>query len=282
MNHVLTRNGMTLTVSAKGAEVCSLKTGEREWIWCGDPAIWGRHAPLCFPLCGKLKDGYFELDGQRYEMGQHGFARDLEHTLVEQTEDALHFRLESSEDTLNRYPWQFRLDTVHRLTENQLTTACTVTNAGGSPMPFQIGYHFAFAIPEEGTNVVKFQCPEEAVQVLTPGGLTAGTQPRFTGESEVVLHEHIFDDDSICLHGLKSKVLRLEKADGGALEVGTAEFPYVLLWSKPGLPGFMCIEPWHGLPDRVEGDHDLFHRPAVKVLQPGESFTATHALALFP
>jgi len=282
MDYVLTKNGLTLTVNAKGAEVCSLKTGEREWIWGGDPEVWGRHAPLCFPLCGKLKDGYFELDGKRYEMGQHGFARDKEHTLVEQTGDALHFRLESDADTLARYPWKFRLDTVHRLTENKLTTACTVTNAGDSPMPFQIGFHFAFALPAEGMNVVKFQCAEKAVQVLTPGGLTAGTQPRFTGESEVLLHEHIFDDDSICLHGLKSEAFRLEKADGTALEVGTKGFPFVLLWSKPGIPGFMCIEPWHGLPDRVDGDHDLFTRPALKVLQPGESFTATHELTLFP
>ena len=63
-----------------------------------------------------------------------------------------------------------------------------------------------------------------------------------------------------------------------AVRLGMEGFPYVLFWSKPGPMRFVCIEPWHGLPDDAQGDHDLFHRPGIRVLGPGESFTCTQTL----
>lgn len=282
MLYMLNGADAALTVSSLGAEVQSLRTGDREWIWRGDRAVWGRHAPLCFPWCGRLKDGYFQWEGARYENGAHGFARDLEHTLIHSGGDRLAFRLESGPETLERYPWPFRLDTEHTLAERTLTTSCTVTNTGAGPMPFQLGFHFAFALPEEGESAILFQEPEEAREVLTPDGLTAGERPRFTGRSLIPLDEELFAHDSICLTGLRSKALGLALAGGGSVKVGVEGFPYVLLWSKPGRPQFVCIEPWHGLPDAVDSDHDLFRRPAVRILPPGGKFTAVHTVRVFP
>ena len=280
MDYTLTHKGLALTVSAKGAEAQSLKKDGVEYLWHGDPAVWGRHAPLCFPLCGRLKEGYFLHGGARYDCPAHGFARDLDHALVEQTDRSVTFRLESNDFTLARYPFPFRLDTTHTLTEEGLTTACTVTNPGDSPMPFQIGFHFAFVLPQDGMSRVVFPCAEDAQVVLTPGGLVDGTKPFPPGTTQVLLDDHVFDDDSICLHGLRSPALTLERADGRSLSVDVAGFPHVLLWSKPGKPQFVCIEPWHGLPDAANSDHDLFHRPQIRVLAPGETFTAVHKIIL--
>ena len=280
MEYTLQRGALSLAVSDLGAEVQSLRCGERAYLWSGDPAVWAGHAPLCFPWCGRLRDNYFLRDGVRYDNRNHGFAREMVHVLDHQTETELAFRLESSPDTLARYPWPFRLETVHRLEPHGLTTRCTVTNTGDSPMPFQLGFHFAFALPEEGTARICFQVPEEPEEILTPGGLVAGRRPRFTGQTAVELDEHLFDADSICLSGLCSKALRLERPDGAALEVGVEGYPCVLLWSKPGKPRFVCIEPWHGLPDAADSDHDLTHRPAVRILAPGETFAAEHRITL--
>lgn len=280
MEHHLTHGALTLCVSEVGAEVRSLTDHGLEYLWSGDPAVWGRRAPLCFPWCGRLKDGFFLWEGRRFENGPHGFARDLPHALIRQTQTELAFRLESSPDTLARYPWPFQLNTVHRLEAGGLTTTCTVTNTGGSPMPVQLGFHFAFALPETGTARICFQGPEEPEEILTPNGLAAGRRPRFTGQSAVELDAHLFDHDSICLRGLRSRALRLERPDGAGLEVGIEGFPCVLLWSKPGKPRFVCIEPWHGLPDAHDGDHDLMHRPLVQILAPGERFTAAHRITL--
>ena len=74
---------LTLTVDTHGAEAVSLKNAAgEEMLWQADPAIWKRHAPILFPWTGKLVDGTFAAKGKTWKGGQHGFARDLEHTLL--------------------------------------------------------------------------------------------------------------------------------------------------------------------------------------------------------
>lgn len=76
---------LTLTVDTHGAEAVSLKNAAgEEMLWQADPAIWKRHAPILFPWTGKLVDGTFAAKGKTWKGGQHGFARDLEHTLLRQ------------------------------------------------------------------------------------------------------------------------------------------------------------------------------------------------------
>ena len=45
------------SIHEKGAELCSLigLSDGTEYVWQADPAIWGRHAPLLFPVIGRLK-----------------------------------------------------------------------------------------------------------------------------------------------------------------------------------------------------------------------------------
>ena len=288
MVHTLSRDGLSLAVSTLGAELQSLRGLGREWLWQGDPAVWGRRAPACFPWCGRLKDGWFARDGVRYEGGPHGFARELEHTLLGREAGTLAFRLDWSADTLARYPWKFRLDTVYALEGASLSASYHVTNLDEGPMPFQAGFHYAFSLPlapglSTEDHRLRFQGPERPVEVLTlAGGLVSGRRPRFTGRQDIPLDDHLFDQDSICLSELSSPWIQLEGTGAPALRVWTEGFPYVLLWSKPGPMRFVCIEPWHGLPDDQDGDHDLFHRPGIRVLSPGETFTCTQRVELLP
>lgn len=281
MLHHLQKDGVSLTAASMGAEVRSFQADGREWMWSGDEALWGRHAPICFPWCGKLKDGYFEQDGVRYEGGQHGFGRDLEHELVEKDADSLTFRLTWNEDTLARYPWKFALETRHRLAGKALHTTYTVKNLDEKAMPFQVGFHFGFSFPftegaPTGSCQLRFQRPEEFREITTDGGFVTGERPRFTGQQILALDDHLFDVDSICFTGLKSEWAQLEEpATGRALRVTFAGFPQVLIWSKPGPMRFFCIEPWYGLPERAEGGHDLFRRPSIQVLEPGAAFSCT-------
>jgi galactose mutarotase-like enzyme len=73
--HTLRGDGVTATVLAQGAELCSLKTEQGlELLWQAGPE-WRRHAPLLFPIVGKLKNDQLCHRGKRYPMIQHGFAR---------------------------------------------------------------------------------------------------------------------------------------------------------------------------------------------------------------
>ncbi|MFR9189138.1 MAG: hypothetical protein ACLVL7_01950 [Anaerotruncus massiliensis (ex Togo et al. 2019)] len=81
------------------------------------------------------------------------------------------------------------------------------------------------------------------------------------------------------MKGLRSSWVQLEEAETGRyLRISCEGYPYTLLWSKPGIPGFLCIEPWHGLPGRADLGHAFSERPCLTTLAPGESWSCTHIL----
>ena len=70
---------------------------------------------ILFPYCGKLSGGHYTLDGQTWEGGQHGFARDMEHALVEQSGDSVTLCLEANVLTMEKFPFAFKLFSTFRL-----------------------------------------------------------------------------------------------------------------------------------------------------------------------
>lgn len=54
---------LTITVNSLGAELWSLRDAAGsgyDCLWDGKPEVWPRRAPICFPWCGKIEDGWFE------------------------------------------------------------------------------------------------------------------------------------------------------------------------------------------------------------------------------
>ena len=45
--------------------------------------FWSKHAPLLFPVIGRLKNQEYELDGEMVHMPMHGFCRDRVFETVE-------------------------------------------------------------------------------------------------------------------------------------------------------------------------------------------------------
>ena len=81
------------------------------------------------------------------------------------------------------------------------------------------------------------------------------------------------------MKGLRSSWVQLEEAETGRyLRISSEGYPYTLLWSKPGIPGFLCIEPWHGLPGRADFGHAFSGRPCLTTLAPSENWSCTHIL----
>lgn len=172
MRHQIENGSLTLEADTHGAELCSLRKagGPGELLWSADPAVWGRHAPLCFPWCGRMRDNYFEEGGRRYEAGSHGFARDMEHMLSASGPDFLTFRLGWNGETLALWPWKFSLETTHRLEGDSVVTVCRVQNEDSRPMPFQLGFHTALRCPftpgKAATDyLVRFEREESPLRV---------------------------------------------------------------------------------------------------------------------
>ena len=76
---VLENERFRVQIDEQGAELASWvsKADGTEYVWKADPAVWKRHAPILFPIVGRLKGQYYTVGGKKYEITQHGFGRDL-------------------------------------------------------------------------------------------------------------------------------------------------------------------------------------------------------------
>ena len=94
-SYTIQNDYLSVEVQAKGAELMSLynKKEQLEYMWSGDPAFWGKHSPVLFPIIGELKNNTYYYNNKAYRLSRHGFARDMEFTVVEQTTSSVGFSL---------------------------------------------------------------------------------------------------------------------------------------------------------------------------------------------
>ena len=285
MEYVIENEYLKVTVTTDGGQIKSVirKCDGVEHIWCGDPNLWGFHTPILFPHAGKVVDGKIEAKGGIYESGQHGFARTSHHEFVEQTRDSIVLELRSSQETLKHFPYEFALFSTFTLENDTLHHTLTVENWDGEEMPFGIGYHPGFAVPFDDKHVatdyeIRFSEMESPVCLnCLPTGLIQKDH-YYLGNNitSIPVDENLFANDSHCMVNLKSASIGLyEKDTGRGVVCDIAEFPYCLLWSKPGMPKFVCIEPWHSLPSYEGSSIKWEEKPAAAILEPGESWSTT-------
>ena len=77
MRHSIENHRLRISIDEVGAELASLVNFDsgKEYIWQADPAVWGSHAPVLFPIIGVLKDGETKIDGKTYRIPKHGMVR---------------------------------------------------------------------------------------------------------------------------------------------------------------------------------------------------------------
>lgn len=286
---ILNNEVLSISVKEHGAELCSIRKGDVEYLWQADPAFWARHSPVLFPIVGSVWEGKFRVDGKEYQMGQHGFARDMDFTLVHKTDSEVRYRLESTPETLAKYPWPFVLEIGYRLHENNVDVIWEVTNPSDKPMPFQIGAHPAFYYPDydpqtaqrgffsfdkkEGIEYILISekgCAEPSVKYHLP--LTEGMLPLDTSS---------FSKDAFIIEDSQVGKVTLHRQDGTPWISVTFDAPLVGLWSPPGKNApFVCIEPWYGRCDRAHYQGEYKDKDWINTLQPGEKFSSVYTISL--
>lgn len=285
MEYTIENEYLKVTVTTWGAQVKSVvrKSDGVEHMWQADKSVWGYHAPILFPHAGKVVDGVIEAKGCRYESGQHGFARLMEHDFVDQTEDTIVLELCANEETLKKFPYDFRLVSTFTIENDTLHHTLTVENLDEEKLPFGIGYHPAFTVPFDSNHVatdyeLRFDEMESPICLgCMPHGLLHGdTYYLGSNMKTIPIDEKLFANGSHCMPNLVSSTIGIyEKGTGRAVVCDIREFPYTLIWSKEGMPKFVCIEPWHSLPSPENGSTKWDEKPAAAVLNPGESWSTT-------
>ena len=276
----------TARVRTKGAQLVSLKGPDsREMIWQADPAVWPQHAPVLFPVCGSVRDGKIRIAGETFPMNKHGFTREPDFKICRVGEDYADLVLTASEETRAMYPFDFAFHVIYQLTEGGCATAFLIENLSDRTMPCCVGGHPGFTVPmEPGAKYEDYQLvfekPEDGTNSLAPGGyLVDGTEhlTELRDGRILPLSHALFDErDALIFAGLNSRSVDLvHRESGHGLRFSFPKMEVLAVWSMPKKNAdYVCLEPWHGMPGRVQDSDNFEDKPYVTLLAPGKVFTA--------
>lgn len=289
MRYVLENEQLLVEVDSFGAELKSVrsKTTSMEYMWQADPTYWGRTSPVLFPFVGSLKNKEYHYNGTTYPMGQHGFARDMEHTLISQTDSAIWFSLSSTADTLQKYPFPFVLKIGYELSDNTLTVLWQVENPADTTMYFSIGAHPAFRCPIHGEpDKTGYHLYFDGVEEIHHHGNNVATGMALREDLILSLTNHrvaitpdFFDRCTYMIEGAQTTQVGLEDAFQNRIVTVDFDTPLFAIWSPEGKNApFLCIEPWYGRCDADDFNGTLEEREFTNKLSAKDTFKAQYKM----
>jgi len=207
--------------------------------------------PILFPICGNLPNNSYTLDGVTYSLKQHGFARDLPWTVVDQVSGEtgeLTLRLSSNAETLAVYPFEFCLEFTYRVTNHRLEIRQRCSNLSDRVMPFSIGLHPYFAVTDK--EQLAFSIPAKRYTDSIQGGWHA-----FTGEFDYQIPEIDLAFEPID----KPKASFYDAAQRRQIEIEyNNTFKTLVFWTIAD-KNYICLEPWSAGRNAINTGENLIH-----------------------
>ncbi|HAO6627810.1 TPA: aldose 1-epimerase family protein [Listeria monocytogenes] len=281
---------LLVKMKTSGAELTRIfhKDTGLEYLWNADSKFWGRHSPVLFPTVGRLVEDTYLVDGKPYHLGQHGFARDRDFQVVEQTEKSVRFELDADEDSLAVYPYKFKLSIIYTIEKNTVAVSYEVENTDNKRIYFSIGAHPAFNLPlTDGTTFedyyLDFGTEENLETLCLEGPYRSGEIKKVVDEAAryLPLNYDLFKNDALIFEALKQKEMTI-KSDKTPhfVKVSFPEFPFVGVWTaKAGTP-FLCIEPWYGIADGAGKSVELRDKAGIEHLEPEAVFASEYEITV--
>ncbi|MCV9931677.1 aldose 1-epimerase family protein [Flavobacterium sp. LS1R47] len=279
---IISNSKLTASIKHTGAELFSLKNKHnKEYIWEGNPAFWGKHSPVLFPIVGTLKNNTYTINNISYHLPRHGFARDIEFSLISKTDESAVFSIQSNDETLKIYPFEFELQIIYTLIDSQLNINYKVINKTDSKMPFSIGAHPAIALSENFQDyTLEFEKKEALEYSLLENDLISNkTKQLETKEDQIQLNYQLFENDALIFKSLESNSLTILKSNIPYVKVDFADFPSLGIWTKENAP-FICIEPWFGYSDTPENSGNLFEKEGILTLEANQTFNSKFSIEI--
>lgn len=268
----LENNNLSVTISEKGAELQNLVFKGQERLWQGNTEWWARRAPVLFPVVGKCNQNHIKVDNRYFAMGQHGFARDRTFEVKESTSAGIIFTLIGADDEVFPFSWQ--LDIRYQLSQNGLSCIYEVFNLGEKLMPYAIGAHPGFLVPNHQLSdaLIQFDQEETFERQLLQHGLFSGQTDMLESidNKKLPLSGALFDLDAIVLFNVKSAGIIWHHQQKPYLQMNWKNMPHLGIWTQKGCNEFLCIEPWAGHADFQDFDGEFSQKQGVHFCKPNE------------
>jgi len=286
----ITNENFEVSFTSMGAELQSIfhKENQIEYLWDGNPAIWAKRSPVLFPVVGGLKDGTYQFNNKSFYLNRHGFARESLFSIEAQTKNSIVFTLETSEETLALYPFNFKFSVIYTIEENKLYVTYIVENKGIETMYFSVGAHPAFNVPlfpenEYTDYYLEFSAIENAgIYPIKEDGLISDKEiPYLNNSNKLALDKSLFHRDALIFKNLRSTSISiLNNKNPHGLTLSFEGMPYMGIWSAKDA-NFVCIEPWCGLGDTESTNQQLIDKEGIVALEVGKDFKTSWNVSLF-
>lgn len=281
----LSNEYLTAVLTTKGAQVRSIKSKEGfQYLWQG--RSWSKHAPLLFPVCGRLKNQKYTYNGKEYSMPPHGFIGGVDFTPVYTSETSAIVSYSSNKSSYSIYPFNFTFVARYTLLKNTLLAEFTVTNNGKDSMPHMFGWHPGFVLPgKQPINSFKLHFENAGDVMIHPlregTAFTSGeSNPFALNDGTYYLNEEeIYSNDTLILSGTGGvAALRCDDSNFGVDLHYSSNLPYFCIWKHPSSKSrFICLEPWTDIPQDGLCDEN-FDTRKMQRLDPKESATYRYAV----
>lgn len=274
-------NTISASINSIGAELIRLEKDNKNYIWTVDETYWNKTSPILFPIVGRLKNDSYSINNTTFELPRHGFARNYDFQIVNQTENSVVFQLESNSETLKNYPFDFQLQLEYLLEDNTLKMKYSVVNKSNETMPFSIGAHPAFAIDNNFSDYsLRFNKDDKFISFeLENEQFNNSFKEISTVNNTISLDYSLFEKDALVFKHLNSNELTLLENGKEVLSVQFEGFPFLGIWTKPNAP-YLCIEPWCGLADNVNHNGELYIKEGINLLKKEATFKKTMTIRL--
>ncbi len=285
MKHKLLSDFLEVSINFFGAEIESVKNKNGlEFMWQGRKEVWPRHAPVLFPVVGKLKDNSFVYNSTSYSLGQHGFARDLGFKLIATNSSSCVFELSSDAKTKEKYPFDFVFQIKYELVNSTLTTQYKIINPGQKTLFFSVGAHPGFNCPllqsEQFEDYsLEFESSTYRVTELNNGLRKESKKELTLPNHKLYLTQELFDNDALVFENYQiGKISLCSEKSAHKITLECANWPYFGIWSKKRSGAFVCLEPWHGVADLETTDKDFTQKEGILKLKGQKQFACSFSL----
>ena len=213
----------------QGELVSFLKNKEELIHQKGEPG-WRNSDTEMFPVIGPTEAADFTVVTPKGKaiQDQHGLLRELSYSLMESGENFAVFQKDYAANTSVKnskfpekspkeklsWPYDFRFKKLFELSNDSLKITFEIE--AGKGMPFMLGYHPAFKLSGDKSEICKTKTQEVSLQKILEGGSTA-------------------------FPALNSQEIKLIKNKGYNLSIKTKGFDNFMLWTE--VPNMLCIEP---------------------------------------
>ncbi len=273
---------LTIQLTSKGAEMKRLfhRAWNRELLWSGEDKAWKRSAPVLFPIVGKLKNDKYLFQEKKYQLNQHGFARDMEFVCTQAEIHECEFVLTANKESFSHYPFLFELKIHYSLEAAKLNITYTVKNIDRQDIYFSIGAHPGFETNKIEDYEIQFEKEEEAYFSTKEGLLDIGKKIMFK-ETRLTPSADLFSKGAIIFKRPRSKYVDLiNKTQNHVIRVSGINTSYMGIWGTGSVP-FICMEPWHGVSDLITHDQKLENKEGIIKLLEGKEFSFSYSLEMF-